>query len=66
MAADELRKLDLHSGERNEPRNVVRVELDQHVDVAVGREVVSEDGPEQRQTVDVVLTAEAFDLLGAE
>ena len=64
--ADELRKLDLHSGGGNQPRNGVRVELDQHVDLAVGNEVVSEDGPEESQTLDVMLAAEAFDLLGTE
>src|SRR6266849_10601542 len=62
LAPKEIRQLLLHAEER-ETRNVVRIELDQHVDVTVRAEVVAQDRPEQRELTDVVATAEVRDLV---
>jgi hypothetical protein len=42
---------------------MVRVELDQDVDVAVRAEIVPQDRAEQRQSRDVVAAAEVGDLV---
>jgi hypothetical protein len=45
-APQNLGELILHPEER-QPGDMVRLELDQHVDIAVGTEVVAEHRPEQ-------------------
>jgi hypothetical protein len=56
---------DLH-GEEGEARAVTGLELDEHVHVALGREVVPQDRPEEGETPDMVTPAEVGDRLSIE
>jgi hypothetical protein len=62
--AEELGKLLPHAHEL-ESWDVLRVEFHQDVHVALGPEVSTEDGAEQRHPIDVVLTSETNELFGA-
>ena len=56
----------LYAAEADVARHVLRLELHQHVDVAVGAEVVAEDGAEQRHPADAVAAAERGDGLAVD
>src|SRR5437667_12123548 len=62
-ASQDARKLFLLTRQREVGVAVVRLELDQHVDVAVGPKVVAEHRTEQSQPPDVVAATEIRDLL---
>jgi hypothetical protein len=57
LAAEDLGKLGFHPKEV-EPWYVIGLELDQHIDIAVGTEILSQDRPKQGQAPDVVPPAE--------
>ena len=50
-------------GNEVKPGHVPRLELDEHVHVGLGAEVVTQHGAEQRQPADVMAMAELGDLL---
>ena len=56
----DVRQLVLH-GEEREAHPRARLELDEHVHVAFGREVVSQHGAEQGEASDAVAPAESGD-----
>src|SRR2546423_1759037 len=58
---EDFRKLLLYREERK-PRHAPRLELDQHVHVAVGTKVIAQHRAEEGQPADVVLSAEVGDL----
>src|SRR5438874_2452050 len=60
-ATEDFRKLLLHREERK-PRRAARLELDQHVHVAVVTKVIAQHRAEEGQPADVVLSAEVGDL----
>lgn len=41
LEADHLRELDLHAGNSQQSRNMLRIELDQEIHVAVRAEIVA-------------------------
>lgn len=59
--AEQLRKLPLHRGHRQVAGSNALTELHEHVDVAVGPEIVPENRPEQAQFPETVLPAEGLD-----
>ena len=54
----QLAELALDRAEADEARDVLRVELDQHVDVARSSEIVAQHRSEQREAADVMPRAE--------
>src|SRR5471032_479836 len=59
--ADDRGELDLHLGKGDGTRNLPRVELDQHVDIARPIEIFSRYGPEEGKPCDPVPAARARD-----
>src|SRR5450759_838641 len=57
FSAQHPAKLALHLHDAEQTGNMLKLELDQHIDVAVGSKAVREDGPEEREFADVVLPA---------
>src|ERR1700693_1202407 len=60
--AQDLRQLILHARER-EARRTTRLKLDQHVNVAIRREVVAQDRTEEGEPANVVTAAEVAKLV---
>jgi hypothetical protein len=56
------RQLAFHGCQAEQARHVVGLEFDKDVDVARRPEIVSQNGPEERQTPNVVPQAEFADL----
>ena len=48
--AEQARQLRLHAGHAQKPRRAARLELDQHVDVAIGSEVLTQCRPRKWRT----------------
>ena len=63
LSLEELAQLVLE-GDEAEARGAPRLELDEHVDVALRREVIAEDAPEQREADDAVAPEELGDTIG--
>jgi hypothetical protein len=58
-AVEDLGQLPFHSGQPDESRNVAGLELNEDVEVALGREPGAENGPEEGKLADVVTLAES-------
>jgi hypothetical protein len=63
VTVEQWRQFALQSGHAEQPRHVTRLELDQHIHVAVGAKVGTQHRAKQRQAPDVVLATEVHDLL---
>jgi len=61
LSTQDLPQLDLHAGEANQSRNVTRLELHEHVDVALLSKVLPKDRAEEREPTCVMPTAEVDD-----
>jgi hypothetical protein len=61
FSAHDFGKLPLH-GEECQARHMAGLELDKNIHIAVGTEIVSQDGAEEGQPSDVVSPAEIGDL----
>ena len=57
-AADKVREVELHLGHREKVGSPTLLELDQDVDVALGLEVLPQDGAEERQPPDPMFLTE--------
>ena len=61
-ASEDLRKLHLHTSERDEARCLARQELDQHIDVAARRKILAKHAAKQAEPRDRVPPTEVGDL----
>jgi hypothetical protein len=60
-SADDGLDLELHARERKQSRRLIRLEFDQHIDIALRPEPVGEHRSEERKAADVVPVAEPDD-----
>ena len=65
MPPEEARKL-IFDIEDTEADHLVRFEFDQYVNVAIGTEVIPQDGTEQRKFPDVITPAKLGDSLAVD
>jgi hypothetical protein len=66
VASEELAELALQIDELKEADPGIRGELDQHVDVARGAEVLTQDGAEEGEAMDAAAPAEGSQSLGVD
>ena len=66
LAPQKRRHLQIHTGQLYEPRNMLRIELHQKIDIALRRCVAAQNGSEKRQPLYVVAPAEISDFLAGE
>ena len=63
LASELFAQLNLEASQTQQTHPSLGLELDEDIHVAVGSEVIAEDGPEEGQTAEVVGPAERLDLL---